>query len=160
MYNYIMEEKYQLKYLTEQFYNNYNTKSYPEIEHKKERPYMVFLVEIDANTYAIPFRTNIKHKWCYKFKNTTRETKYYTGLDYSKAVIVNEKRYIGNEATIDNKEYVEINNKYYFIIKQFKSYLQGYIRYRLDRYINKIASYFEYSLFEEEKKKQMNYKRI
>lgn len=75
-----MGEKYQLKYLTEQFYIKYNTKNYPEIEHKKERPYMVFLVEIDDNTYAIPFRTNIKHKWCYKFKNTTRETKYSTGL--------------------------------------------------------------------------------
>lgn len=34
------------------------------------------------------------------------------------------------------------------------------VTYRLDRYINEITAYFEYSLLEEEKKKQMNYKRI
>ena len=121
--------KYQLKYLTKEFYDEYNSKQYPEIEHKPERPYMVFLVTVDNNTYAIPFRTNVKHKYCYKFKNSSRDTKYSTGLDYSKAVIVNDARYVGQSATIDNKEYVELNNKYYFIIKQFKSYVQGYIRF-------------------------------
>lgn len=124
-----MNIKYRLRYLTEDFYKIYNEIDYPEIEHKLERPYMVFLVKIDNNTYAIPFRTNVKHKWCYKFKNTSRDTKYATGLDYSKAVIVNEELYIGGSAVIDNKEYVELNNKYYFIIKQFNAYLKGYIKY-------------------------------
>lgn len=79
------------------------------------------------NTFAIPFRTNIKHKYCYKFKSSSRNTTSSTGLDFSKAVIVNNPLYVGKSATIDNKEYIELNNKYYFIIKQFKAYVQGYI---------------------------------
>lgn len=124
-----MNGKYQLKYLTQEFYQEYNAEQYPEIERKQERPYIVCLVNIDNNTYAIPFRTNIKHKCCYTFKNSSRDTKCSTGLDYSKAVIVNDDKFIGDEAIIDNKEYVELSNKYYFIIKQFTSYLQGYFKY-------------------------------
>ena len=90
---------------------------------------MVFLIKIDENTYAIPFRTNIKHKFCYKFKNSDRNTKTSTGLDYTKAVVVNDESYIGDDATIDNKEYIELNNKYFFIIRQFENYLQGYTKY-------------------------------
>ena len=124
-----MDKKYQLKYLTEKFYEEYGSKNYPEIEQKTDRPYMVFLVNIDNNTYAIPFRTNVKHKACYKFKTSSRDTKSSTGLDYSKAVIVNSEKYIGQSATIDNKEYLELSKKYYFIIKQFKTYVQGYMKY-------------------------------
>ena len=35
---------YKLHYLSEEFYNEYNTLKYPEIEHKAERPYIVLLV--------------------------------------------------------------------------------------------------------------------
>lgn len=124
-----MNRKYRLKYLSDSFYQQYTVQDYPEIEHKKERPYMVFLIKIDENTYAIPFRTNIKHKFCYKFKNSDRNTKSSTGLDYTKAVVVNDESYIGDDATIDNKEYIELNNKYFFIIRQFENYLQGYMKY-------------------------------
>jgi len=40
-------KKYELKYLTEDFYKKYNSIDYPEIENKKERPYMVMLIKIE-----------------------------------------------------------------------------------------------------------------
>ena len=61
-------KEYQLNYLTPLFYEVYNSAKYPEIEHKETRPYMVLLVHIEDNTFAIPFRTNVSHNNCYKFK--------------------------------------------------------------------------------------------
>lgn len=97
-----MNRKYHLKYLTDLFYQKYTAQDYPEIEHKKERP---------------------------KFKHSDRDTKSSTGLDYSKTVVLNDESYIGDDAVIDNKEYVELNNKYFFIIRQFENYLRGYRKY-------------------------------
>lgn len=124
-----MNKKYEISYLSQEFFKKYNPVDYPEIENKSNRPYMVLLVKIDSNTFAIPFRTNVKHKSCYKFKNTSRNTNSSTGLDYSKAVIINDKKYFGSPAFIDNKEYIELNNKYHFIIKQFTAYVNGYKKY-------------------------------
>ena len=90
---------------------------------------MVLIAEIGGNTFAIPFRTNIRHNACYKFTNSSRNTGSVTGLDYSKAVIVNDEKYIGNATTIDNSEYVELNSRYNFIIKQFTAYVNGYKKY-------------------------------
>ena len=120
---------YQLNYLSNEFYRKYNSLEYPEIENKNTRPYMVMLVKIDNNTFAVPFRTNISHSNCYKFKSSERPTNKVTGLDYTKAVIVNDDAYIGATATIDNKEYIELNQRYRFIIKQFQKFVYDYIDY-------------------------------
>ncbi len=120
---------YELKCLSLDFFKQYDALNYPEIEHKPNRPYVVFLIKIKNNTFAIPFRTNVKHNACYKFKNSSRNTNSYTGLDYSKAVIVNNPRYIGNNAIIDHDEYIELSNKFHFIIKQFTNYVKKYRKY-------------------------------
>lgn len=122
-------KKYKLNYLTEDFYNKYNSDSYPEIENKVNRPYMVMLIQIEGNTFAIPFRTNIKHNNCYKFENSSRPTESVTGLDYSKAVVVNDKRYIGVPARINDMEYTELDTNYHIIIKRFTTFVKGYIKY-------------------------------
>ncbi len=124
-----MKKVFELNYLSKKFYTDYNAEDFPEIEHKMTRPYMVLLIKLDENTFAIPFRTNIRHSCCYKFKNSGRKTEAITGLDFTKAVVVNDKSYISDPATIDNKEYTELSNKYFFIIKKFKNYLEGYIDY-------------------------------
>jgi hypothetical protein len=118
-----------LNKLSSQFYSVYSAEIYPEIENKPDRPYMVLIVKIDGNTFALPFRTNIRHSYCYKFANSGRDTKSVTGIDFTKAVVVNKCEYIGKAATIDNKEYVELSNKYFFIIKKFTTYLNGYLNY-------------------------------
>lgn len=120
---------YKLNYLSEVFYAKYNSTDYPEIETKDNRPYMVILIKIKNNTFAVPFRTNVPHNNCYKFKTSTRPSKSVTGIDYTKAVIVNESEYIGEAARINDKEFVELNSNYKFIIKQFSKYVSDYIKY-------------------------------
>lgn len=124
-----MKKYYALNYLSGEFYADFNSIDYPEIEHKTTRPYMVLLINLYDNTFAIPFRTNIRHGYCYKFKNSGRDSNAVSGLDFTKAVIVNDNRYIGASATIDDKEFVELNSKYRFIIKKFKNYVDGYIEF-------------------------------
>ncbi len=124
-----MNKVFTLNHLSEKFYIDYDSENHPEIEHKQARPYLVLLIRLDDNTFAIPFRTNIRHKYCYKFKNSSRPTDAVTGLDFTKAVIVNNSKYIGSSTTIDNKEFIELSNKYHFIIDKFKKYVDGYIDY-------------------------------
>lgn len=121
-------KKYKLNYLSAEFYKKYCPEKYPEIENKENRPYMVLLIEIDYNTFAIPFRTNVKHKNCYKFQKSTRPTDSVTGLDFSKAVIVNDRDYIGEAARINDAEYTELDANYHIIIKRFMTYVKGYVK--------------------------------
>lgn len=122
-------KKYKLNYLSDDFYNKYNSADYPEIENKSNRPYMVMLIQIEDNTFAVPFRTNVKHSNCYKFENSSRPTNTITGLDYSKAVIVNDSKYIGAAARINDMEYTELDANQHIIIKQFSSFVKGYIKF-------------------------------
>lgn len=48
-----MKRIYGLNYLSNEFYNDYSACDYPEIEHKVARPYMVLLIKIENNKYAI-----------------------------------------------------------------------------------------------------------
>ena len=124
-----MSKVYEIRQLSEVFYSEYDEEKYPEMERKKDRPYIVILVKIGKNTFAIPFRTNMKHDACYKFKNSGRKTKNETGLDFSKAVVVNEKKYIGKKVLIDWMEFLEIEQRYFFIISKFRRYISNYNRY-------------------------------
>lgn len=123
------KKQYQLNYLSELFYSHFDFKKYPEIANKDNRPYMVLLIKIKSNTFAIPFRTNIHHNSCYKFKTSTRSTDSVTGIDYTKAVIVNNIKYIGKPARINDKEYTELSDNYGFIINQFQKFVSDYIKY-------------------------------
>ena len=136
------KKDFQLNYLSSEFYEKYNNSIYPEIENKDKRPYMVILIELNNNTFAIPFRTNVPHNNCYKFKNSTRPTNSVTGLDYTKAVIVNERKYIGADARINDKEYIELSNNYQFIIKKFGKFVSDYIEFA-----NGKKSYYAFKKF-------------
>ena len=146
-------KRYKLNYLTAEFYNQYNSADYPEIENKSNRPYMVMLIQIENNTFAIPFRTNVKHSNCYKFENSSRPTDSITGLDYSKAVIVNDGRYIGAAARINDMEYTELDANYHIIIKQFASFVKNYIKFangKLNEYQAKKYKYTTLKYFHNE----------
>lgn len=124
-----MSRPYAIKYITGFFFSAYSTTQCPEILNNSDRPYMVLLVQINGNNFAIPFRTNIRHNACYIFRNSNRNTNSHTGLDFSKAIIVNDPLYIGDEASIDDREYLELSEKHYHIIEQFKKYVDGYYQY-------------------------------
>lgn len=119
---------YSLNRLSAEFYKDYDLVGYPEMENKQNRPYMVLVVKIEKNIFALPLRTNIRHNYGYKFKTSDRETASCTGIDYTKAVIINDQKYIGEAASINDKEYVEIDRNAHRIIAGFRRYLNGYIR--------------------------------
>jgi protein AbiQ len=85
--------------LTLDFYNNND--HLKEIEKKVDRPYSVFVVDINNLTFAIPLRSSIRHDYFFPSSNITNAKKRENisngmgnaGLDFSKAVIV-EKRMI------------------------------------------------------------------
>lgn len=139
-----MDKKYSLKYLSDYFYIKYPNNIYPEFECKPERPYVVFLIKIDNHLFAIPFRTNMNHKYGYKFKNTGRETHTSTGLDFTKAVLVDDELLVGVDATIDDKEYLELDKKHFFIRTKFEKYYYDYKKYlhgKLNKYQEKAYKY-------------------
>ena len=52
-------------FLSQQFYTDYNSKQFSEIEHKVNRPYIMLLVQIEGVTFAVPFRSHISHKYAF-----------------------------------------------------------------------------------------------
>lgn len=140
-----MRRKYIIRQLSKAFYQKYDRYTYPEIERKHDRPYMVMLIRIDGNIFAIPFRTNIKHNACYRFRNSGRKTQNITGLDFSKAVIINNSKYIGNKEFVDRKEFVDIKRRYFFIISKFKKYLSNYYRYLNSELKGRDAQKYKYT---------------
>lgn len=124
-----MAKKFKIKHLSEQFFNKYPASLFPELECKPNRPYVVFLVQIDDNCFAIPFRTNMNHKYGYRFQNSNRETKVGTGLDFTKAVVVNDPIFLADDASIDDKEYVELSKNFHSICRKFEKYVHDYALY-------------------------------
>lgn len=109
-------------FLTEQFYIDYCNCT--EIEQKKMRPYTQVYTKINGHIFAIPLRSNIKHKhvlW------TNKECG--CGLDYSKAVILLKDEYIDNSISphIRQDEFESLRGKEYIIAQGMIKYIKEYI---------------------------------
>ena len=50
---------YEIRLLSNDFYNDYNLTNYPEMEDKSNRPFLVMLIKTEENIFAIPFRTKL-----------------------------------------------------------------------------------------------------
>ena len=112
----------ELRYLSSVFYQKY--KNCTEILRKGEtRPYIILLIEIEKNKFAIPIRTNLhKTKDCYESNPQTN-----SGLDYTKAVVISRDDYI------DLTKYPEIEHKEYNYIKfKEKEIKQAFMKFVSD----------------------------
>lgn len=108
--------------LTEQFYKKYN--KCVEILYKPKRPYIVHLVEYKGLTFAIPVRSNIKHKFSYITMNEDGKNK---GLDFTKAVIITDFNYISKyQVKINQIEYLKLDKNRKYIEKKMLSYVKTY----------------------------------
>ena len=125
-----MSRLVELRKLSKDFYEDYPHDRFPEMVVKQGRPYVVLLVMINNVQFAIPLRTNIRHSFCYKFKTSDRETESSTGIDFSKAVVILKRNYLGEETDINDKEYLELQEKAFFIIRRFEKYIADYIAFR------------------------------
>lgn len=124
----MVKDKFELRFLSKYFYDEYPQDVFKEMIQKESRPFLVLLIKIKDLTFAIPFRSNVRHDYCYKFKNSTRDTETSTALDFSKAIVINDEKYLETFASIDKKEYVELNSKFYFIFHKFENFVYKYIK--------------------------------
>ena len=116
-------------FLSDEFYNDYPSEEYPEMEQKKNRPYIQVFVEIDGVQYAIPLRSEINHPhvlW------TDREN--HCGVDFSKAVVVLEQRYIDmiREPHLRQNEFDALRGKDYKIKVKMEKYIKQYKKAKQD----------------------------
>lgn len=106
--------------LSEKFYEKYG--NCPEIMKKESRPYACFTVRIDDILFAIPIRHHIRHPYAFM----TIEDR---GLDYTKAIIIEDQTYISpNPAIIDTAEWNIIKKNENEIFYGFRKYYRQYCR--------------------------------
>jgi protein AbiQ len=113
------------------FYDHYNPAQYPEMMHKRNRACIVCLVKIDDLTFAIPFRSNIKHNASLiTLRQTTNSKNERRGIDFSKAVVINDEKYIDKSRfpCINRQEFNFLENKEFLILKGLKKFITEYKR--------------------------------
>lgn len=145
-----MAKKKRFIFLSSDFYNDYPSIKYPEMEQKTNRPYIQVYVEIDGVQYAIPLRSDINHPhvlW------TDKEN--HCGIDFSKAVVISEERYI--DATknphLRQNEFDALRGKDYRIKTKMQKYIEKYKKAKQDlsKPINqKLVKYSTLQYFEKE----------
>ena len=132
-----------LIYLSDKFYEKYG--KYPEILKKDSRPYACLEVEIDGRTYAIPLRHHITHK--YAFLTIGNQ-----GLDYTKAVVIDDDEYISSlPAWIDSAEFAIIKNRESVIANGMKKYCRIYqkaVQYKDKPFYSDILKYTTLKYFD------------
>lgn len=118
----------QVVQLSSEFYNDYPNSQYPEILDKPSRSYNCLLVDTDFDFYiCIPYRTNIRHPYAYKFRHSLRSRRHPSGLDYTKMVVFRKDEYISNAvAIVDNDEFKETMQHIAHIVSDSISYIEGY----------------------------------
>ena len=126
-----MKYTVQLCLLTDQFLQDYPSSCFPELLLKQKRPYVSLLLEMHDYFICIPFRTSIKHENAFLFKTSRRSQKNHSGLDYSKLVIIRDKRYIDlkTKVVVDHDEYVETLQNLPKIINEVGDYIRDYMNH-------------------------------
>ena len=126
---YLSENDSQILKLTDVFYNTYPNPPYKEILKKQQRAYNCILFQTHYDYYiCVPYRTEITHKYAYKFSLSSRSMLHNSGLDYSKIVIINKNEYIDSiDALIDQDEYVETMINLRRIKREALEFVEDYV---------------------------------
>lgn len=99
------ENDYQILRLTDTFYRTYPNPPYTEILKKNKRAYNCLLFQTHYDYFiCIPYRSEIQHKYAFRFKNTRRSREHKSGLDYTKIVIITKNDYIDTKAALIDKD--------------------------------------------------------
>ncbi len=122
----------EIRRLSSQFYMDFPHSLYPEILTKISRNYNIVVFEITSlkNYYiCIPFRSEMKHKNGYTFRHSQRSKMHYSGLDFSKLVIIKNRYYLGDKSRIDFDEYEEFKRNKDVIHKKIEKCINDYINH-------------------------------
>ncbi len=119
-------------FLTSQFYTDYPNSKYPQIEVKDDRPYAHIVVNTYGKLFCVPLRSKITHPHAYFTNKKTR-----SGIDYSKAVVIDDINYIDNSTKVflRQDEFDKLRGKDYVIQKQFEDYIELYKKAKIDETI-------------------------
>lgn len=124
-------------FLSDAFYEDYPASRCPEIEQKRNRPYVVVFVQVGGRLFAVPMRSHIRHPHAFL---TDKENR--CGVDYTKAVVItDEERYIDaqKQPHIRPNEFDALRGKEYRIRCGLQKYIENYKKAKTsDREIDKI----------------------
>ena len=119
--------------LTSDFYNMYPNPPYVEILRKANRPYNCLLLQSSYDYFVcVPYRTEVRHKYAYKFTSSYRSVSNDSGLDYTKVVIVSDvnSHYLSTvHAVVDVDEYKETRNNINIIVHDVSQYIDDYVNH-------------------------------
>lgn len=108
------------EHLLEVLDKNRNTNKW---EQHKQRGYGLAIISINDLRFGIPIRTTIHraNKHCFK---TIGES----GLDYTKAVLLEKDTYVSNQTfKVKTEEFTKIKEHEHFIQQRFEKYVNAYI---------------------------------
>lgn len=111
-------------FLSDTFFEDYPASRCPEIEQKRNRPYVVVFISVGERTFAIPMRSHIRHPHAFLTDKVNR-----CGVDYTKAVVIaDEARYIDpvNQPHIRSNEFDALRGKEYRIQCGMQKYIEKY----------------------------------
>ncbi len=94
----------------------------------KIRGYGIVIIEIDNLKFAIPLRSNIKHKASLVTEKDYRPGIKGRGLDFSKALLITNDRYISKENFNISPEQKKRLKNDFFITQKFEKYVSHYIK--------------------------------
>lgn len=121
---------FQVRHLSSDFYNDYPLEVFHELLDKDRRSYNCLLIQSKYDYFiCIPYRSEIRHRNAFKFRNTIRSSQHSSGLDYSKMVIVKNKDYLSGEALVDDDEYKETVINISRITEEANKYIDDYINH-------------------------------
>ena len=110
-----------LFFLSDEFYNDYAGCS--EIEQKRLRPYVQALVKVGGISFAVPLRSQIRHKYVLWTDRGSR-----CGLDFSKTVVLSKRSYIDSTTRpyIRQNEFDALRGKEHLIKQKLLQYIATY----------------------------------
>ena len=125
-----MHNKVEISRLSEKFYQDYPLSLYPEILSKEARSYVCLTFKVRDYYICIPYRSNVDHKYSYKFKYSKRSKVKKSGLDYRKIVIIRDEAYFEKSfAIVDTDEYRETMMNIKKIVSSAEKFVDEYIKH-------------------------------
>ena len=131
--------------LSSAFYAKYPNPPFDEILEKPTRAYFCIAFDCGRDYYiCVPYRTNVTHKYAYKFKYSKRSQNYNSGLDYSKSVIIKKADkgiYLCSNAIVDKDEYVETFRNIDTIVDKVIKHVDDFVDHHLGKKVLHIKEY-------------------
>lgn len=130
----------QLRSLTDQFYadNKGLEEALDESNDGKVRGYGIVIIDIKGLTFGIPLRSHLNHKFGFVSDRSATGTK---GLDYTKALLIQNEAYVSRAYKIPTAEFTRINDNKEKIQEDFNKFVNRYIEAHIKKDENILRNY-------------------